>query len=147
MAQCLEVCLPMWGTQVQSLLQEDPTCHRATKPITSTTEALVACSPSSTTEKGSHCNEKPLTAKKSSPHSPQLETASAAIIKQIKTKQTPRWTFRRCGGWSFLLWSHKGHLACFSSTCDSGSGCHKPLEPSQKVKSSVVSDSLRPHGW
>ena len=31
--QWLRICLPMQGTQVQSLVQEDPTCHRATKPV------------------------------------------------------------------------------------------------------------------
>ena len=28
----LRVRLPMQGTQVQALVREDPTCHRATKP-------------------------------------------------------------------------------------------------------------------
>ena len=31
-AQRLRVHLAMHGTQVQSLVWEDPTCHRATKP-------------------------------------------------------------------------------------------------------------------
>ena len=31
-AQWLRICLPMQGTQVRSLVQEDPTCHGATKP-------------------------------------------------------------------------------------------------------------------
>ena len=30
--QWLRICLPMQGTQVRSLVREDPTCHRATKP-------------------------------------------------------------------------------------------------------------------
>ena len=30
-AQWLRICLPMQGTRVRSLVQEDPTCHRATK--------------------------------------------------------------------------------------------------------------------
>ena len=30
--QWLRICLPMQGTQVRSLVLEDPTCHRATKP-------------------------------------------------------------------------------------------------------------------
>ena len=30
--QWLRICLAMQGTPVQSLVQEDPTCHRATKP-------------------------------------------------------------------------------------------------------------------
>ena len=31
--QRLRIGLPMQGTQVQSLIQEDPTCHKATKPM------------------------------------------------------------------------------------------------------------------
>ena len=31
--QWLRVCLPVQGTQVQSLVREDSTCHRATKPV------------------------------------------------------------------------------------------------------------------
>ena len=32
-AQWLRIHLPMQGTRVQSLVQEDPTCHGATKPV------------------------------------------------------------------------------------------------------------------
>ncbi|KAJ8779228.1 hypothetical protein J1605_012690, partial [Eschrichtius robustus] len=32
-AQWLRICLPMQGTQVRSLVQEDPTCRGATKPV------------------------------------------------------------------------------------------------------------------
>ena len=32
-AQWLRVHLPMQETQVRALVQEDPTCHRATKPV------------------------------------------------------------------------------------------------------------------
>ena len=32
-AQWLRIRLPMQGTQVRSLVQEDPTCCRATKPV------------------------------------------------------------------------------------------------------------------
>ena len=32
-AQWIRICLPMQGTQVHSLVQEDPTCHGATKPV------------------------------------------------------------------------------------------------------------------
>ena len=32
-AQWLRVCLPMQGTRVQALVQEDPTCRGATKPV------------------------------------------------------------------------------------------------------------------
>ena len=33
MVQWLRICLPMQGTWVRSLVQEDPTCRRATKPV------------------------------------------------------------------------------------------------------------------
>ena len=32
-AQWLRICLPMQGTQVRALVWEDPTCHRATGPV------------------------------------------------------------------------------------------------------------------
>ena len=32
-AQWLRICLPMQGTQIRALVREDPTCHRATKPV------------------------------------------------------------------------------------------------------------------
>ena len=32
-AQWLRIHLPMQGTQVRSLVWEDPTCHEATKPV------------------------------------------------------------------------------------------------------------------
>ena len=32
-AQWLRIRLPMQGTQVRALVQEDPTCRRATKPV------------------------------------------------------------------------------------------------------------------
>ena len=31
--QWLRICLLMQGTEVQALVWEDPTCHRATKPV------------------------------------------------------------------------------------------------------------------
>ena len=31
--QWLRIYLPMQGTRVQALVQEDPTCHGATKPV------------------------------------------------------------------------------------------------------------------
>ena len=48
-AQWLRIHLPMQGTRVRALVQEDPTCHRATKPVchnywsphTTTTEACM----------------------------------------------------------------------------------------------------------
>ena len=32
-AQWLRICLPMQGTRVRALVQEDPTCCGATKPV------------------------------------------------------------------------------------------------------------------
>ena len=32
-AQWLRICLPMQGTRVRALVWEDPTCHRATRPM------------------------------------------------------------------------------------------------------------------
>ena len=32
-AQWLGICLPLQGTRVRALVQEDPTCHGATKPV------------------------------------------------------------------------------------------------------------------
>ena len=31
--QRLRICLPMQGTRDRALVREDPTCHRATKPV------------------------------------------------------------------------------------------------------------------
>ena len=39
-AQRLGICLPMQGTWVLSLVQEDPTCHGATKPGVTTSEPM-----------------------------------------------------------------------------------------------------------
>ena len=36
--QRLGICLPMQGTQVHSLVQEDPMCHRVTRPRATTAE-------------------------------------------------------------------------------------------------------------
>ena len=64
-AQWLRICLPMQGTRARALVQEDPTCHRATKPASHNYWAHmpqllkpvrlepVLCN------KRSHCNEKP----------------------------------------------------------------------------------------
>ena len=36
------VCFPVQGTQVQSLVREDSTCHRATKPVSHNYGSLLA---------------------------------------------------------------------------------------------------------
>ena len=57
MVQWLRIHLPMQGTQVQSQVQEDPTCHGAAKPMHHNYGAYnlepVLCN------KRSHRNEKP----------------------------------------------------------------------------------------
>ena len=77
-AQWLRICLPMQGTRVWALVQEDPTCHGATKPVyhnywTCALEPTShnygawvpqllkpTCLESMLHNKRSHCNEKPM---------------------------------------------------------------------------------------
>ena len=64
-AQWLRICLPMQGTLVRSLVQEDPTCCGATKPVYHNYWDRVpqllkpACLEPGLRNKRSHCNEKP----------------------------------------------------------------------------------------
>ena len=46
-AQWLRICLPMQGTRVQALVWEDPTCRRATRPVSHNYWACAcgACAP------------------------------------------------------------------------------------------------------
>ena len=55
--QWLKVCLPMQRTQVQSLVQEDPTSHRATKPLHHNYSRPCTLQP--VLHKRSHHSEKP----------------------------------------------------------------------------------------
>ena len=65
-AQWLRIHLPVQETQVQSLLQEDPTCLRATKPMYHNCGAG-ALEPMDLSKR-SRCNEKPvLSATRESP--------------------------------------------------------------------------------
>ena len=81
--QWLRICLPMQGTQVQSLVQEDSTCCQATKPPLSCDLQLL--SPRAATEalepmlhnKRSYHSEKLLHHNQSSPCLPQLGKAHA----------------------------------------------------------------------
>ena len=72
--QWLRTHLPMWGTQVQSLVREDSTCHRAAKPMY---------------HKRSHRNEKPLhtTAKEEPPLAETRESSLAAMKTQQSQKE------------------------------------------------------------
>ena len=64
-AQWLRICLPMQGTWVQALVQEDPICRGATKPASHNCWACVlqllkpARLEPVLCNKRSHCNEKP----------------------------------------------------------------------------------------
>ena len=83
MAQWLRIYLPMQGTQVWSLVQEDPTCRRATKPVCHNYWARmlqllkpVLLEPVLRNQEATAMRS-PRTATKSSPRSPQLEEAHA----------------------------------------------------------------------
>ena len=87
-AQWLRTRLPMQGTQVWALVQEDPTCHGATKPVCHNYWACAleptshnywshhAKSPCSATREAT-AMIRPCTTRMSSPRSWQLEKAHA----------------------------------------------------------------------
>ena len=112
-SQWLRICLPMQGTRVRSLVQEDPTCHGATKPVCHNYWACAlgptcctywawapqllkpTCLESVLHNKGSHRNEKPahhneekppLTTSRESPHA-----ATKTQCSQKKKKNECRW--------------------------------------------------------
>ena len=58
MVQWLTICLPMQGTWVQSLVQEDPPCCGAIMPVCHNYHSLQALEPM-LCNKISHGNEKP----------------------------------------------------------------------------------------
>ena len=80
-AQWLRIRLPMQGTRVRALVQEDPTCRGATKPMRHNYWAHVPqlLKPARLEpvlhNKRSHDNEKPVHHNKEWPRSPQLEKA------------------------------------------------------------------------
>ena len=89
-AQWLRICLPVQGTQVRALVREDPTCHRATKPVRHNYWACAlepgshnywACVPQllkpARLEPMLHNKRSHHTTMKSSPHLSQLEKAHA----------------------------------------------------------------------
>ena len=72
--QWLRIHLPMPGTRVRALVQEDPTCRGATKPMRHNYWSPRTWSPCSATREATAMRS-PCTATKSSPRSPQLEEA------------------------------------------------------------------------
>ena len=73
MAQWLRICLLMQGTRVRALFWEDPTCRRATRPVSHNYWACAWSLCSATREAA--IVRGPRTAMKSGPHLPQLEKA------------------------------------------------------------------------
>ena len=102
--QGLIIYLPMKETQVQSLVQEDPTCHRATKPRCHSFWAYALeprscrywarlpqllkpeCLEPVSNNKRTYHNEKPPHSTKSSSYLPQLEKTRESLLaaKQIQ---------------------------------------------------------------
>ena len=78
--QWLRIFLPMPGTQVQSLVQEDPTCHGATKPMYHNSWAR-ALEPMSHNKRSHHTLRL-----ESSPTSSQLEKACVYAWKSKTTE-------------------------------------------------------------
>ena len=75
-AQWLRVCLPIQGTRVRALVWEDPTCHRATRPVSHNYWACAsgACAPQQERPRQWEARN---TAMKSGPRLLQLEKALA----------------------------------------------------------------------
>ena len=79
---CLRLCLSMKGTWVQSLVQEDPTCHKATKSM----PQLLSLCFKTTLHKRSHRNEKPLHHNEEQPW-PVLSRESPGAATNIQSSQ------------------------------------------------------------
>ena len=73
-AQCIRICLPRQGTQDQSLVWEDFTCCRATKPVHHDFRSLSSRLEPVLHNSRSHCSESPPATTESSPCQPQLAT-------------------------------------------------------------------------
>ena len=83
--QWLRIRLPMQGTQVWTLVREDPTCRGATKPVRHNYWSLRAWRPCSATGEATAMRS-PCTATKSSLHSLHLEKAHAQQRRPNTTK-------------------------------------------------------------
>ena len=91
--QWLRICLPVQGTQVQSLVREDPTCCGATKPVRHNYWACMlqllrpACLDPMLHNKRSHCNEKPVHRNQGKPMRSSEDTKQPKINKLINFKK------------------------------------------------------------
>ena len=97
-AQWLRVCLPMQGTQAWALVWEDPTCCRATRPVSHNYWACAsgACAPNKRgrdSERPAHCDEEwpPLAATRESSHTETKTQHSQKKTKKQKTKKNLNW--------------------------------------------------------
>ena len=68
----------MQGTEVQALVREDPTCRRATKPGTTTTDPVPYSQRATTTEARA-------------PRAPQQREATDMRSPRTARKSSPRW--------------------------------------------------------
>ena len=109
MVKWLKICLPLQGTQVQSLVWKDPTCFKATNPHGTTTEpvlqspwSLRACMLCATTRKAtemrSRCSatreQPPLAPTRESPRSAKKWPHSQKTIHQSKCWEKINYTKR-----------------------------------------------------
>ena len=85
--QWLRICLPMQGTRVRALVWEDPTCHGATRPVTTITEPahlepVLRNKRGRDSERSAHCDEEwpPLAATRESPRT-ETKTQHSHKIK------------------------------------------------------------------
>ena len=78
--QWLRICLPKQGTWVRSLVQEDSTCHRATKPLCHDYRSLCALGLTLFTER-SHHHEKLAHQNQSSSYTLKLEKQRPSTAK------------------------------------------------------------------
>ena len=104
-AQWLGIRLPMQGTWVRSLVQEDPTCHGATKPVRHNYWACAleptshnswayvpqllkpACLEPLLRNKGSHHNEKPVHRKEEQPPLAATKESPCAATKTQRSQK------------------------------------------------------------
>ena len=77
MVEWLRICLPVQGTWVQPLVQEDSTFRRATEPMfqATTAEACVPKRPCSATREATTMREA---------HTPQLESGPSLLEGQLE---------------------------------------------------------------
>ena len=117
--QWVKICLPMQGTWVWSLIWEDPTCCRTTKPRSHNHWAC-AFDPMSLNywrpvcllwHKRSHRNEKPMHCNQRKPTQSNKDPAQSIIHKSNKKPQSFVIKKKKelAGGWTCWCWSLAHH--------------------------------------